>query len=128
MVIIRLDKRMPQAAFRGVFHTVDMFQIREDRLAEFRNRDKLVFTNLFRDTRCFIAAENFIAVYFDDGKRITDLCGLPRNSSAFFDFHSIQRRAFGQVFLKHQPEFFVLCEPIVFLRQSCAEGGILHLL
>ena len=101
MVIVRLNQRMPKFTVRSVLHNVNRFQCRINRLAEFRDRYKLIHPKCFLLMRFPAVALDFFTVYLHDGIDVADVSGFYSHLGSDTDRHVIQRRAFWQMFLEH---------------------------
>ena len=128
MVIIRLDQCMPEAAVRSVLHTIQRFQCRVDRFTKLGHYYKLIQLEDFLFVCLAAVAEHLIAVHLYDSIDIADVPGLQCDLGVDTNRHVIKRRAFRQVFLKHEPELFLLHQFIGFLQNPVPECGIIDLL
>ena len=63
-------------------------------------------------------AQRFPICDFENGVEITDLPGLQGHLRTLPDRNIIQRRAFGQMFFKNQPEFLLFHQLVYFPSDS----------
>ncbi len=127
MVVVRLNECMPKVTVGRILHTVNGREAGENRLTELGNGYKLILRNLLCFAGNLAAADSRIAIYLDDRIGLTDFIRLFGNRSTALYGHTVQRRTFGHVFLKHKPEFFILCQTVDLLTQSRTKRRICNL-
>jgi len=127
MVIICLNQRMPKVTVRSVFHGVQQFQCRIDRLTKLSHYYKFIQLKVFLLVCISAVADYFITIHLYDSINVANISGLQRDLGTNTNRHIVEWCAFRQMFLEYEPELFLFHQFIGFLQNPVPECGIADL-